>query len=67
MPVSAEEKSSKSERLNPAPYLRIMQLIDEKYPSMFDVLVKAENYFASLFYGYFYVQIKVKYILTSNV
>jgi hypothetical protein len=43
MPVSTEEKSSKSERLNPAPYMRIMQLIDEKYPSMFVVLVKLEN------------------------
>ncbi|XP_033607605.1 probable ATP-dependent RNA helicase DHX34 isoform X2 [Cryptotermes secundus] len=32
MPVSTEEKLSKSERLNPAPYVRIMQLIDEKYP-----------------------------------
>ncbi|XP_063238775.1 probable ATP-dependent RNA helicase DHX34 [Bacillus rossius redtenbacheri] len=31
-PVSAEEKSSKSARINPAPYVRIMQLIDEKYP-----------------------------------
>jgi hypothetical protein len=35
MPISPEEKSSKSERLNPAPYVRIMQLIDEKYPRMF--------------------------------
>jgi hypothetical protein len=43
MPVSAEEKSSKSERLNPAPYVRIMQLIDEKYPSTFVVLIKLEN------------------------
>ncbi|PSN45175.1 putative ATP-dependent RNA helicase DHX34 [Blattella germanica] len=32
VPLSAEEKSSKSERLNPAPYVRILQLIDEKYP-----------------------------------
>ncbi|KAJ9600220.1 hypothetical protein L9F63_009480, partial [Diploptera punctata] len=32
VPISSEEKLSKSERLNPAPYLRIMQLIDEKYP-----------------------------------
>jgi hypothetical protein len=43
MPVSTEGKSSKSERLNPAPYVRIMQLIDEKYPSMFAMLVKLEN------------------------
>jgi hypothetical protein len=35
MPISVEDKSSRSERLNPAPYVRIMQLIDEKYPSMF--------------------------------
>jgi hypothetical protein len=40
MPISTEDRSSRSERLNPAPYVRIMQLIDEKYPSMFSVLVK---------------------------
>jgi hypothetical protein len=43
MPISTEERSSKSERLNPAPYVRIMQLIDEKYPSTFAVLVKLES------------------------
>ncbi|KAG8236497.1 hypothetical protein J437_LFUL016409 [Ladona fulva] len=31
-PVSIEEKTSKSERINPAPFVRILQLIDEKYP-----------------------------------
>ncbi|XP_046400213.1 probable ATP-dependent RNA helicase DHX34 [Ischnura elegans] len=32
LPISIEEKSSKSERINPAPYVRILQLINEKYP-----------------------------------
>nr|CAD7456069.1 unnamed protein product [Timema tahoe] len=31
-PVLPEDKSSKTSRINPAPYVRIMQLIDEKYP-----------------------------------
>ncbi|XP_049857625.1 probable ATP-dependent RNA helicase DHX34 isoform X1 [Schistocerca gregaria] len=31
-PISVEEKSSKSGRINPAPYVRILQLIDEKFP-----------------------------------
>uniref|UniRef100_A0A1B6D6A9 RNA helicase n=1 Tax=Clastoptera arizonana TaxID=38151 RepID=A0A1B6D6A9_9HEMI len=31
-PILIEEKLSKNERLNPAPYIQIMQLIDEKYP-----------------------------------
>ncbi|XP_066993061.2 probable ATP-dependent RNA helicase DHX34 isoform X2 [Anabrus simplex] len=30
-PISIEEKSSKGERINPAPYVRILHLIDEKY------------------------------------
>ncbi|XP_069697285.1 probable ATP-dependent RNA helicase DHX34 [Periplaneta americana] len=33
-PISSEEKTSKGERMNPAPYVRIMQLIDEKYPKV---------------------------------
>lgn len=32
MPVPVVEKSSDSEKLNPAPYVRILQLIDTKYP-----------------------------------
>lgn len=31
-PISAEELTTKNERLNPGPYVQIMQLIDEKYP-----------------------------------
>ncbi|XP_054287250.1 probable ATP-dependent RNA helicase DHX34 [Macrosteles quadrilineatus] len=31
-PIIVEERASKSERLNPGPYVQIMQLIDEKYP-----------------------------------
>ncbi|KAG8247631.1 DEAH (Asp-Glu-Ala-His) box polypeptide 34 [Homalodisca vitripennis] len=31
-PIVVEERASKSERLNPAPYVQIMHLIDEKYP-----------------------------------
>lgn len=30
LPISAEEQTSKSERLDPAPYIRILQLIDKK-------------------------------------
>ncbi len=32
MPVPAIEKSSDSAKLNPAPYVRVLQLIDRKYP-----------------------------------
>ena len=32
-PISIEDKASKTSRLNPAPYLRILQLIDNKYSS----------------------------------
>ncbi|XP_022092525.1 probable ATP-dependent RNA helicase DHX34 [Acanthaster planci] len=32
-PISIEEQSSKSEKLDPRPYLRIMQQIDMKYPA----------------------------------
>ncbi|MCL4128290.1 UNVERIFIED_CONTAM: hypothetical protein GTU68_060897, partial [Idotea baltica] len=32
-PIGIVEKSSKSEKLNPAPYVRILQLIDKSYPS----------------------------------
>lgn len=32
-PVVVEEQASKNEKLNPAPYIQIMHLIDEKYPS----------------------------------
>ena len=31
-PIRMEEKSSRSERLDPSPYLRVLQLIDHKYP-----------------------------------
>lgn len=31
-PIGIEEKASRSERLNPGPYIRILQLIDHKYP-----------------------------------
>jgi ATP-dependent RNA helicase DHX34 len=31
-PISNEERSNKTGRLNPGPYLRILQLIDSKYP-----------------------------------
>ena len=31
-PITVEEQSSKTERLDPRPYLRIMQKIDHKYP-----------------------------------
>eukprot|EP00795_Rhopilema_esculentum_P012353 gene12353-3006_t len=31
--LEAREKNDRSERLDPSPYLRIMQLIDNKYPS----------------------------------
>ncbi|XP_038065791.1 probable ATP-dependent RNA helicase DHX34 isoform X2 [Patiria miniata] len=33
VPISIEEQSSKSEKLDPRPYLRIMQQIDMKYPA----------------------------------
>ncbi|XP_033630988.1 probable ATP-dependent RNA helicase DHX34 isoform X1 [Asterias rubens] len=33
VPIKMEEQSSKSEKLDPRPYLRIMQRIDKKYPS----------------------------------
>ncbi len=32
LPVPSIERSSNSEKLNPAPYVRILQLIDKKYP-----------------------------------
>ncbi|CAD5124250.1 DgyrCDS12547 [Dimorphilus gyrociliatus] len=32
-PIGIEEKASRSERLNPGPYIRILQLIDHKYPA----------------------------------
>ncbi|XP_071450187.1 probable ATP-dependent RNA helicase DHX34 [Hetaerina americana] len=32
LPISIEEKSSKSEKINPAPFVRVLQLINEKYP-----------------------------------
>lgn len=31
-PIAAVEQSSSSEKLNPAPYVRILQMIDAKYP-----------------------------------
>ena len=35
MPISAEDRGpKKSSRLNPAPYLRVLQLIDAKYPKV---------------------------------
>ncbi|XP_035673880.1 probable ATP-dependent RNA helicase DHX34 [Branchiostoma floridae] len=32
LPIKQEEQTSKSERLDPRPYLRVMQRIDHKYP-----------------------------------
>lgn len=32
-PISVEEQGSKMERLDPSPYLRVLQLIDKKYPT----------------------------------
>ena len=32
-PIPDIEKSSNSSKLNPAPYVRILQLIDQKYPA----------------------------------
>ncbi|GAB6031229.1 hypothetical protein CHUAL_009042 [Chamberlinius hualienensis] len=32
-PVSIEEQASRTQRINPSPYLRIMHMIDDKYPS----------------------------------
>ena len=31
-PIPAIEQSSKTDKLNPAPYVRVLQLIDSKYP-----------------------------------
>lgn len=31
-PLTNEDRASKSSRMNPSPYLRILQLIDSKYP-----------------------------------
>lgn len=31
-PVSIEEMTTKTGKLNPAPYVRILQLIDDKFP-----------------------------------
>ena len=33
IPISIEEQGSKLERLDPSPFLRVMQLIDHKYPA----------------------------------
>ncbi|XP_066278325.1 probable ATP-dependent RNA helicase DHX34 [Branchiostoma lanceolatum] len=33
LPIKQEEQTSKSERLDPRPYLRVMQRIDHKYPA----------------------------------
>lgn len=33
LPVSAEERVTKTGKMNPSPYLRILQLIDSKYPT----------------------------------
>ncbi|KAB7501327.1 putative ATP-dependent RNA helicase DHX34 [Armadillidium nasatum] len=32
-PISIVEKSSQSDKINPAPYIRILQLVDSSYPS----------------------------------
>lgn len=32
-PLSVEDRASKTERFNAMPYIRILQLIDSKYPS----------------------------------
>lgn len=32
-PVSIVEQANRSQRINPAPYIRILQMIDEKYPN----------------------------------
>ena len=32
-PVSVEEQGGKTERLDPSPYMRVLQLIDHKYPA----------------------------------
>lgn len=34
-PIVVEERGGRTEKLNPAPYVQIMHIIDEKYPSKY--------------------------------
>lgn len=34
-PIYIEDKPTRDDRLDPQPYIQIMQLIDNKYPSMY--------------------------------
>lgn len=54
-PTVAQGRQSKAERLSPEPYIQIMQLIDNKYPSNFKLLINILYFFLLMFIYTFYM------------